>query len=103
MIVLNYHRIQDEPDTDFYTVSPAVLRSHLEKIQLHGLRVIDTDEALAAKNDGGFVMLHFDDGTSDHFEHAASLLGQFGMWVFSSYQPQRSARIAISLWNKSKP
>ena len=48
MMVLNYHKVDDTDDGDFYTVSPSSLAEHLSEIRAQGKRVIGADELLAA-------------------------------------------------------
>ncbi len=79
MIILNYHGVNNSIKPDFYTISPAQLANHLAIIRRLGLRAISTLEVMEAKQDGGIVMLHFDDGTCDHCEIVAPLLNQAGM------------------------
>jgi peptidoglycan/xylan/chitin deacetylase (PgdA/CDA1 family) len=79
MIVLNYHRVAEGLDEDFYAVSPATLARHLREIQRQQLGVVGVGEALAARIDGGMVMLNFDDGTEDHFYRVLPLLEELGM------------------------
>lgn len=79
MIAMNYHRVEDSAAPDFYTVPPARLAGHLRMIRELGMRVIGTDEAITTRIDGGLVMLHFDDGTSDHFNEVFPLLESEGV------------------------
>lgn len=77
MIVLNYHRIAEaEPRHDFYTVAPAAFAGHLEVLAARGSRVVTPDELLDGDADDSSVMLHFDDGTSDHYFTVAPLLAR---------------------------
>ncbi|MFM7183048.1 MAG: polysaccharide deacetylase family protein [Verrucomicrobiales bacterium] len=79
MIVLNYHRISEsDPRRDFYTVTPADFSAHLEVLAGRGSRVTAPDDVLDGGADGDSVMLHFDDGTSDHYSTVAPLLVRHG-------------------------
>lgn len=87
MICLNYHRVDAEDKPDFYTLAPARLARHLVAIRELGLRVVGSGEALSAVADSGMVMLHFDDGTEDHFEQVFPILeadGSKGVFFVSS-------------------
>ena len=87
MICLNYHRVDAAAQPDFYTLDPARLAEHLVSIRELGLRVMGSAEVLAAEADSGMVMLHFDDGTEDHFQHVFPLLeraGSTGVFFISS-------------------
>lgn len=87
MICLNYHRVDAEENPDFYTLAPARLARHLLAIRELGLRVVGSGEALSAVADSGMVMLHFDDGTEDHFQQVFPLLeadGARGVFFISS-------------------
>ena len=79
MIVLNYHRIAEEdPRGGFYTIPPAAFAAHLRVIAERGLRVVATDPVLDGGAGPADVMLHFDDGTSDHHCTVAPLLAAHG-------------------------
>ena len=87
MICLNYHRVDAAAQPDFYTLAPARLARHLLTIRELGLRVMGSAEVLAAEADSGMVMLHFDDGTEDHFHQVFPLLeadGSKGVFFISS-------------------
>lgn len=87
MICLNYHRVDAEKEPDFYTLSPTRLAQHLQTIRELGLRVVGSCEALSARADSAMVMLHFDDGTDDHFQNVFPLLradGSKGVFFISS-------------------
>ena len=78
MIVLNYHRIAEaNARHEFYTVAPAAFAGHLDVLAARGRRVVTTDEVLDGGADEKSVMLHFDDGTSDHFLTVAPLLARY--------------------------
>ncbi|MES2995290.1 MAG: polysaccharide deacetylase family protein [Verrucomicrobiota bacterium] len=79
MIVLNYHRVGGSDPPAFYTVTRADFEDHLKIVRELGLRSIPTEDVLASDTDHGAIMLHFDDGTDDHFHNVAPLLQQFGM------------------------
>ena len=81
MIVLNYHRISETVgDAGLYTVSPVRFSQHLEVLVEHGVKVVVCDEVLDGRVDHKSVMLHFDDGTTDHFDKVAPLLGRYGFF-----------------------
>ncbi len=87
MICLNYHRVGAEEKPGFYTLAPARFARHLLAIRELGLRVVGSGEVLSARADSGMVMLHFDDGTEDHFQHVFPLLqadGSKGVFFISS-------------------
>ena len=79
MIVLNYHRVDENGGPDIYTICPPRLARRLKMVRELGLRVVGIDEALAARVDEGFVMFHFDDGTEDHAQHVMPLLAEAGV------------------------
>ena len=87
MIVLNYHKVDNEGGTDFYTIDPSVLSRHLREIRAQGLTIVTTDHVLDASVDDGMVMLHFDDGTEDQARHVFPLLeaeGAKGVFFIST-------------------
>lgn len=87
MICLNYHRVDAAEKPDFYTLAPARLARHLATIRELGMRVVGCGEVLSARADSGMVMLHFDDGTKDHFQQVFPLLeadGAKGVFFISS-------------------
>ena len=99
MICLNYHRVDATAKPDFYTLNPARLAQHLLAIHELGLRVVGSGEALAAVADSGMVMLHFDDGTVDHFQQVFPLLeadGAKGVFFVSSAKIGSSGYLSIA-------
>jgi peptidoglycan/xylan/chitin deacetylase (PgdA/CDA1 family) len=74
MIALNYHRVTKEKTGSIYTISPSLLAGHLAEIRKHRMKLVGVDEVLAAVNDDAMVMLHFDDGTTDHFYEVFPIL-----------------------------
>ena len=99
MICLNYHRVDATVQPDFYTLDPARLAAHLVAIRELGLRVVGSAEVLAAKADSGMVMLHFDDGTEDHFQHVFPLLenaDSTGVFFISSAKVGKFGYLSIA-------
>jgi peptidoglycan/xylan/chitin deacetylase (PgdA/CDA1 family) len=74
MIALNYHQVTDQKTGSIYTISPSVLARHLAEIQKNRMNVVSVDEVHAATKDNAMVMLHFDDGTEDHYNEVFPLL-----------------------------
>ena len=74
MIALNYHQVTEQKNDSIYTISPRVLARHLAGIQNHRMNIAGVDDVLHAKQDDTLIMLHFDDGTSDHFDEVFPLL-----------------------------
>lgn len=79
MIILNYHKVEDVEEAEFYTVSTSRFAQHLESIRRNRLRAISTEEMLETREESDVMMLHFDDGTADHFQNVAPQLNQRGM------------------------
>ena len=99
MICLNYHRVDATAQPDFYTLDPARLAAHLVAIRELGLRVVGSAEVLAAEADSGMVMLHFDDGTEDHFQHVFPLLeiaDSTGVFFISSAKVGKLGYLSIA-------
>ncbi|MFN4873348.1 MAG: polysaccharide deacetylase family protein [Akkermansiaceae bacterium] len=74
MIALNYHQVTEQKTGSIYTISPRLLARHLAEIQKHCMNIAGVDDVLQAKEDDTLIMLHFDDGTSDHFDEVFPLL-----------------------------
>jgi peptidoglycan/xylan/chitin deacetylase (PgdA/CDA1 family) len=79
MIVLNYHRVDDEKSPDFYTISPTEFSHHLNTILDLGLKAVATDKVLSMQVQVDAVMLHFDDATKGHYFNVAPQLENVGM------------------------
>ena len=79
MIALNFHKVDSDGNPDFYTVGPAGFAGHLKEIRAQGLRVVVTEEVLAASVDDGMIMLLFDDGTEGHARHVFPMLEAEGV------------------------
>jgi peptidoglycan/xylan/chitin deacetylase (PgdA/CDA1 family) len=81
-LVLNYHRITQEPRADrFYTVPAEWLRAHLAAVESRGLPIVRLD-ALQE----GQCALTFDDGTPDHARVVAPILAERG-WPATFFVP----------------
>ncbi len=79
--VLTYHRVRPDAD-DLRSVTPKVFREHLEILKA-GWNVVSIDEVLAAIRGEKplperAVLITFDDGYADLYDHALPLLQEFG-------------------------
>jgi len=75
--ILAYHSIS-ESSLDDLTISPAVFEDQMDWLQDNGFQIISLEEALLKldKREGlrNYLVLTFDDGYTDFFEHAVPVL-----------------------------
>ena len=79
--VLMYHHISPTPGA--LTVHPSVFREQLSWLQRSGYRFLSAEEyqsvhTTEAEMDGRSVLLTFDDGWLDNWQHAIPILQEFG-------------------------
>lgn len=81
--VLTYHHI-DETVKSSATITPELLRSHLQMLKENGYKVIGMEQLLEAQKQNKWlpeksVVITFDDGYESFFTEAAPILKEFGM------------------------
>lgn len=79
MIALNYHRVSSVGKPDFYSLDSEVFRQQLNLLEKSNFSVVDPDRLIEQSFADDEIMLHFDDGTEDHFTVAHKELVQRGL------------------------
>ena len=81
-----------------YTISTENLEKHLQYLQEQGFETISTEQLLAAPAElpAKPVILTFDDGTVDFYNHAYPLLKKYGMSAPGQFQGKRCTPPAVS-------